>query len=186
MLKLEYFWITWKKCLFSVHVVRKYLFFSELQPRVRGWLLASIDGQKSGLVPANYLKILGKRAGNRKNLSGPPPETLPLAASSKPSATGASGCCSGGTQPHGSALQGGPQAQQDDLHSAGVNAAFQNDLNTNFSDTNFSAENDPMNTNFPVAAENDPDFCINQVPITDQNATDILEDSSRDHQSGPN
>ncbi|CAJ1066918.1 peroxisome biogenesis factor 13 [Xyrichtys novacula] len=37
----------------------------EQQPRVRGWLLASVDGQTSGLVPANYVKILGKRRGRR-------------------------------------------------------------------------------------------------------------------------
>jgi peroxin-13 len=30
----------------------------ETQPRVRGWLLATIDGKRSGLVPANYVKIL--------------------------------------------------------------------------------------------------------------------------------
>ncbi|AWP14422.1 putative peroxisome biogenesis factor 13 [Scophthalmus maximus] len=38
----------------------------EQQPRVRGWLLASVDGQTTGLVPANYVKVLGKRRG-RKN-----------------------------------------------------------------------------------------------------------------------
>ena len=37
--------------------------FSELQPRVRGWLLATVDGKKEGLIPANYVKILGKRKG---------------------------------------------------------------------------------------------------------------------------
>lgn len=37
----------------------------ELQPRVRGWLLASVDGETTGLVPANYVKILGKRRGRR-------------------------------------------------------------------------------------------------------------------------
>lgn len=37
----------------------------ELQPRVRGWLLASLDGQTTGLVPANYVKVLGKRRGRR-------------------------------------------------------------------------------------------------------------------------
>ncbi|XP_017293445.1 peroxisome biogenesis factor 13 isoform X2 [Kryptolebias marmoratus] len=37
----------------------------ELQPRVRGWLLASVDGQTTGLVPANYVKILGKRRGHK-------------------------------------------------------------------------------------------------------------------------
>ncbi|XP_013766828.1 peroxisome biogenesis factor 13 isoform X2 [Pundamilia nyererei] len=37
----------------------------ELQPRVRGWLLASVDGETTGLIPANYVKILGKRRGRR-------------------------------------------------------------------------------------------------------------------------
>lgn len=36
------------------------------QPRVRGWLLASVDGQTTGLVPANYVKILGRRKGTRQ------------------------------------------------------------------------------------------------------------------------
>lgn len=38
----------------------------EQQPRVRGWLLGSVDGQTSGLVPANYVKVLGKRRGRRQ------------------------------------------------------------------------------------------------------------------------
>uniref|UniRef100_G3MSD5 Peroxisomal membrane protein PEX13 n=1 Tax=Amblyomma maculatum TaxID=34609 RepID=G3MSD5_AMBMU len=33
----------------------------ELQPRVRGWLLASVDGSRVGLVPANYVKVLKLR-----------------------------------------------------------------------------------------------------------------------------
>ena len=33
-----------------------------LQPRVRGWLLAS-SGSGTGLVPANYLEVLGRREG---------------------------------------------------------------------------------------------------------------------------
>ncbi|NXX25354.1 PEX13 protein, partial [Nicator chloris] len=37
----------------------------EQQPKIRGWLLASYDGQTTGLVPANYIKILGKRRGRR-------------------------------------------------------------------------------------------------------------------------
>lgn len=36
-----------------------------LQPKLRGWLLASVDGVQTGLVPANYLKILGLRNGNK-------------------------------------------------------------------------------------------------------------------------
>ncbi|KAI5622823.1 peroxisomal biogenesis factor 13, partial [Silurus asotus] len=42
------------------------LALKEQQPRVRGWLLASVDGQTTGLVPANYVKILGKRRGRRQ------------------------------------------------------------------------------------------------------------------------
>ncbi|XP_067845163.1 peroxisome biogenesis factor 13 isoform X2 [Heptranchias perlo] len=38
----------------------------EQQPKVRGWLLASLDGQTTGLVPANYVRILGKRRGRRQ------------------------------------------------------------------------------------------------------------------------
>ncbi|XP_030012216.1 peroxisome biogenesis factor 13 [Sphaeramia orbicularis] len=38
----------------------------EQQPRVRGWLLASVDGQTTGLVPANYVKVLGKRRGRKQ------------------------------------------------------------------------------------------------------------------------
>ncbi|CAL8255266.1 unnamed protein product [Lota lota] len=37
----------------------------EHQPRVRGWLLASVDGHTTGLVPANYVKVLGKRKGRK-------------------------------------------------------------------------------------------------------------------------
>ncbi|CAN9499577.1 unnamed protein product [Ophioblennius macclurei] len=37
----------------------------EQQPRMRGWLLASSNGQITGLVPANYVKVLGKRRGRK-------------------------------------------------------------------------------------------------------------------------
>ncbi|XP_071996684.1 peroxisome biogenesis factor 13 [Engystomops pustulosus] len=37
----------------------------EQQPKVRGWLLGSVDGQTTGFVPANYVKILGKRRGKK-------------------------------------------------------------------------------------------------------------------------
>nr|XP_020633037.1 peroxisome biogenesis factor 13 [Pogona vitticeps] len=37
----------------------------EQQPKIRGWLLASRDGQTTGLVPANYIRILGKRKGTK-------------------------------------------------------------------------------------------------------------------------
>ena len=38
----------------------------EVQPQIRGWLLAS-DGKKTGVIPANYVKMLGKRKGTRHN-----------------------------------------------------------------------------------------------------------------------
>lgn len=53
---------------------------AEQQPRVRGWLLASVDGQTTGLVPANYVKVLGRRRGHkaaavqRLDQSAPPSE----------------------------------------------------------------------------------------------------------------
>ncbi|XP_072265626.1 peroxisome biogenesis factor 13 [Pyxicephalus adspersus] len=37
----------------------------EQQPNLRGWLLGSLDGQTTGFVPANYIKILGKRRGRK-------------------------------------------------------------------------------------------------------------------------
>ncbi|KAH7975244.1 hypothetical protein HPB49_025306 [Dermacentor silvarum] len=49
----------------------------ELQPRVRGWLLASLDeGRQVGLVPANYVKVLGVRPANKGTATAevaPPP-----------------------------------------------------------------------------------------------------------------
>ena len=33
---------------------------------MRGWLLACVDGQTTGLVPANYVKVLGKRRGRKQ------------------------------------------------------------------------------------------------------------------------
>jgi len=34
-----------------------------LQPQVKGWLLGSVDGQQTGLVPANYIRVLGRSSG---------------------------------------------------------------------------------------------------------------------------
>ncbi|XP_078464712.1 peroxisomal membrane protein PEX13-like [Lampetra fluviatilis] len=44
----------------------------EQQPRVRGWLLASRDGVATGLAPANYVQVLGKRRGRRTAAGNPP------------------------------------------------------------------------------------------------------------------
>ncbi|XP_072783503.1 peroxisome biogenesis factor 13 [Taeniopygia guttata] len=49
----------------------------EQQPKIRGWLLASYDGQTTGLVPANYIKILGKRRGRKTVVLERIPEQQP-------------------------------------------------------------------------------------------------------------
>ena len=30
------------------------------QPRIRGWLLGTVDGSTEGIVPANYVKVCGE------------------------------------------------------------------------------------------------------------------------------
>ncbi|XP_046374823.2 peroxisomal membrane protein PEX13-like [Haliotis rufescens] len=47
----------------------------EMQPKVRGWLLGCADGSNTGLLPANYLKVLGKRRG--KKYQTPTPQGVP-------------------------------------------------------------------------------------------------------------
>lgn len=37
------------------------------QPRIRGWLLGTADGLNEGVVPANYVKILGLRRGKKES-----------------------------------------------------------------------------------------------------------------------
>ena len=39
----------------------------QLQPPVRDWFLATVDGEKIGLVPANYVKLLGRKRGSKPN-----------------------------------------------------------------------------------------------------------------------
>ena len=50
------------KYVFVTRFCLKY-FFKEYQPKLRGWLLGTIDGKTQGIMPANYLKILGKKIG---------------------------------------------------------------------------------------------------------------------------
>lgn len=60
--------LQWPKvpsCLQALIVTFSSLLCLEQQPRLRGWLLASLDGQTTGLVPANYVKVLGKRRGRK-------------------------------------------------------------------------------------------------------------------------
>jgi peroxin-13 len=41
----------------------------EYQPKMRGWLLGTIDGNTCGIMPANYLKLLGKKIGTLNEAS---------------------------------------------------------------------------------------------------------------------
>ena len=34
---------------------------------MRGWLLATVNGEKIGLIPASYVRILGKHHGTESN-----------------------------------------------------------------------------------------------------------------------
>ena len=54
-----------------------------MQPEVRGWLLGSVDGKK-GLVPYNYIKVLGKRRGQPKT-----PQSVPALTSGQPTTSNA-------------------------------------------------------------------------------------------------
>lgn len=60
----------WYKYIYIYHDADLFLSMlkciAEQQPRVRGWLLGSVDGKKTGLVPANYVKILGRRRGRKE------------------------------------------------------------------------------------------------------------------------
>lgn len=49
--------------VFTDRIIIKFSFLIEYQPRVRGWLLGTVDGKSQGIMPANYLKILGKKSG---------------------------------------------------------------------------------------------------------------------------
>lgn len=49
----------------TLHLTFVCFILAELQPRVKGWLLGSVDGKNVGLVPANYVKVLGKRRGTK-------------------------------------------------------------------------------------------------------------------------
>ncbi len=51
------------------------ILFSELQPKVRGWLLGCVDGKTTGLLPANHVKVLGKRRGKRDQDNPSPSNT---------------------------------------------------------------------------------------------------------------
>jgi peroxin-13 len=45
----------------------------EYQPKMRGWLLGTVDGQAQGIMPANYLKILGKKVAESSNTTNSRP-----------------------------------------------------------------------------------------------------------------
>uniref|UniRef100_A0A8C5PA53 Peroxisomal membrane protein PEX13 n=1 Tax=Leptobrachium leishanense TaxID=445787 RepID=A0A8C5PA53_9ANUR len=60
----------------------------EQQPKIRGWLLGSVDGQTTGFVPTNYIKILGKRKGKKQaELEKSQEPQTSLNASAAPAAT---------------------------------------------------------------------------------------------------
>lgn len=121
----------------------------ELQPRVRGWLLASVDGKQTGMIPANYVKILGKRRGTKSSSSPQPqPQSQPLAHSiSSPAALYQSQW--GRSQPHDIAL---PSVAENQLESA---------------------------YSVPFQEPNSVPVSSNISNISDKDASDILSDSQK-------
>lgn len=114
---------------------------AELQPRMKGWLLASVDGKKTGVIPANYVKVLGKKRGTRHmqeailDNSIPPmnPAAIPQSASQQEEP-----CC------HGDNAQSFVQSIPDE---GSLDAVFQggdNQENVPNNDLNISNEDSPV------------------------------------------
>lgn len=80
-------------CRFKRHTLNWFPLFTEQQPQVRGWLLASVDGQKTGLVPATYIKVLGQRQGVPSNPTAKSSATQPVGGPSIASPVNSSGSC---------------------------------------------------------------------------------------------
>jgi len=57
--------------------------FSELQPKIRGWIMGTRDGKTTGYLPANYVKVLGLRRGRNQH----PPATAPAQRNPEPNFT---------------------------------------------------------------------------------------------------
>lgn len=51
----------------------------EQQPQIRDWVLASLDGETTGMVPANHVKILGIRRGTQTAKNRPTSPSTPTA-----------------------------------------------------------------------------------------------------------
>ena len=40
--------------------------YTDQQPHIRGWLLASVDGVNTGYIPSNHVKVLGVKKGRKQ------------------------------------------------------------------------------------------------------------------------
>ncbi|XP_069127961.1 peroxisomal membrane protein PEX13-like [Argopecten irradians] len=126
----------------------------ELQPRMKGWLLASIDGKKTGIIPANYVKVLGKKRGTRyteaaalenglNTVTPAIPQSVPQQGkschkSSQPQEEPSSGCqqqeksCCSGSKKSVSVLESVPESesQEDVFQSNGIDGDGPNTYST--------------------------------------------------------
>jgi len=135
----------------------------ELQPRIRGWLLACVDGENTGLVPANYIKVLGKREGRQ-------PLPVPGAVAVKTPNVNASG-----------AVGDSPCTEPDscsETSSQNVTAS-KGCCSTNKSDELNTSNSHEMKRNFSEDLEDFSNFSQepNVLPVSEIDASEILNDN---------
>lgn len=163
---------------------------TELQPRMRGWLLGAIDG-KTGIIPAAYVKILGRRRGTKHspNVSQPhtPQESTGPAPLPQPNSTrkvnsnsgesgnvGSQALTSASSSPNHGTLNCCTSPDQSSKSTCGAQAmtsktpifesAF-NEINTN--------ETLEFENNLPTTRRTDP----HHLNVNDKEAVDILSSS---------
>lgn len=142
----------------NLHVAPK-----ELQPRMKGWLLASVDGKTVGIIPANYVKVLGKRRGTKVSNYPVPNELKTFDSQNRevpneiPSQTGPLPYSSSNT----AGSQNGPslvQSQSAINFENQAQSGFGGDLNVPNMDSVFQAEPSPLDSvpEIPSSEQNEP------------------------------
>ena len=148
---------------------------------MRGWLLASVDGQKVGIIPANYVKVLGKKRGSKHQQQAVPgstgvPSQVPTlstgnSASTADLASKTSTCCSkkscdqSGTMESGAVKPAASAPCLNNFNSMGTenNSSFANleDAFTSDSNSGGNVNSDSNNLNAKDILEATGDNLIN-------------------------
>ncbi|XP_071494862.1 uncharacterized protein [Diadema antillarum] len=136
----------------------------ELQPRVRGWLLASLQGEKIGLVPANYIKILGKRKGQRHTESEQQQvNALKLTQSGKSAVPT--------HRPNTREPRGAVQRPDGESSAMGLSPALSGGFQEDFlSSADTAGAGNAVSTQLPASTELEADFVFNDDSVKDSNS----------------